>query len=156
MIKSLDDTMVPVMTLMLAYPDIVTDLQIVSMIYTHRDVLLSVEYIRFKYCNVMTDIGLVGSLNHVRHIKYLNVAFCTAITDAGIIKIVRMLPNLTSLDVTGTLITDSSLEAIISHSGELVDLNISICYGITMFGIVRMIDVMGGLKSLTCHGTVMI
>ncbi|XP_074051397.1 F-box and leucine-rich repeat protein 13 [Macrotis lagotis] len=84
-------------------------------------------------CAQISDLALAQIGERCRSLNYLIVRNCTQLTDCGI-EFITQLPNLISVDLSGTNITDEALTLLSSHK-KLKELTVSECGFITDSGI---------------------
>ncbi|XP_043823521.1 dynein regulatory complex subunit 6 [Dromiciops gliroides] len=84
-------------------------------------------------CAQISDLALAQMGERCRSLTYLNLRSCTQLTDCGI-EFITKLPNLISIDLSVTAITDEALTSLSSHK-KLKELTVSGCEFITDSGI---------------------
>ncbi|XP_078659476.1 F-box and leucine-rich repeat protein 13-like isoform X2 [Branchiostoma floridae x Branchiostoma belcheri] len=81
-------------------------------------------------CVRVSDVSLLRIAQKCQNLTFLSVCYCEHITDAGI-ELLGNMPNLTSVDLSGTHIGDTGLAAL-GSSGRVRDVTVSECEGVTV------------------------
>ncbi|CAH1247001.1 FBXL13 [Branchiostoma lanceolatum] len=84
-------------------------------------------------CVRVSDVSLLRIAQKCQNLTFLSVCYCEHITDAGI-ELLGNMPNLTSVDLSGTHIGDTGLAAL-GSSGRVRDVTASECEGVTDLGL---------------------
>ena len=77
----------------------------------------------------------ISGLCHCRHITELKLNGCYRLTDAAAKVIADSLPDLETLEMSGTSCTDLALHHISRHLTQLTSVNMAACTAVTDFGI---------------------
>uniref|UniRef100_G3WYC4 F-box/LRR-repeat protein 15-like leucin rich repeat domain-containing protein n=1 Tax=Sarcophilus harrisii TaxID=9305 RepID=G3WYC4_SARHA len=89
--------------------------------------------LNLTHCAQISDLSLAEMGERCRSLTYLNLRSCTQLTDCGI-EFITKLPNLISIDLSVTAITDEALTSLSNHK-KLKELSVSECEFITDSGV---------------------
>ncbi|XP_055974486.1 F-box and leucine-rich repeat protein 13 [Sorex fumeus] len=94
---------------------------------------LKIRELNLSNCTHLGDASIIKLSECCLNLRYLSLRNCDHLTDTGLQCIARIL-SLISVDISGTKVTDESLEAISTHK-KLKEISLSECYRITCDGI---------------------
>jgi F-box/leucine-rich repeat protein 2/20 len=102
---------------------------------------------------VVTDTGIVKTVEGCPNLHTLNMSFCNDITDISVIKVAEGCPNLHTIDLEGcSHITNTSIKRVAKSSHNLQILDVSRCRNITEPSLTSIVDQCPNLKVMNLDG----
>lgn len=96
----------------------------------------------------ITDFGIFKIIV-LQDLEEIHLPWCTGITDAGIVALVGNCRKLKIIDLKSCPITDVALQAIGQRCSNLLDLDLSWCFGVTDSGLLELLPTNGSQSTLT-------
>lgn len=75
----------------------------------------------------------------MQDLEEIHLPWCTGITDAGVVALARNCHKLKVIDLKSCPITDVALQAIGTRCANLLDLDLSWCFGVTDRGLIGLL-----------------